>query len=199
MIDIEMVKARYSKMTDDELLQFAEHQGIVITDEAVSCLYNEFTQRRLDTSLFYGLMKQRSDDKDREVARVHQKHYEENMKALWEHIFQLKKEGYSNLDIKQELLEQDLHPNFVAEVANDIPVQIRNLKTDAQSQANKGFILIIIGVILCCIGGRLIIYGAMLTLAGASIFLNALPNKLELHKRISDVIKNSEQISHDDV
>ena len=55
MIDIELVKLKYARMEEEELIYLTEHSSYGLSTEAISALYQEFLKRNLDTSIFSNL------------------------------------------------------------------------------------------------------------------------------------------------
>ncbi len=52
MFDIELVKIRYARMDNEELLHFVHHDSYGLSAKAISALYKEFLKRGLDMSAF---------------------------------------------------------------------------------------------------------------------------------------------------
>jgi uncharacterized membrane protein len=52
MIDIELVKLRYERMEDAELISLTENSWYALNPEAITALYQEFLKRKLDISIF---------------------------------------------------------------------------------------------------------------------------------------------------
>ena len=52
MIDIELVKLRYERMEDAELISLTENSWYALSAQAITALYQEFLKRKLDMSIF---------------------------------------------------------------------------------------------------------------------------------------------------
>ena len=177
MFDLELVKMRYARMENEELLYLAHHNHYGLSTEAISALYKEFLKRDLDISVFPELRASRivkpskeeetiQEDKNAYIAHLQEKCLRDisNGQTLDEVFNNLQKAGLRNgesLYIINSLQDytKDLENNNDIEMMTGAAVCLLGVfliallsSTENQDFSYTGLILIFIGVIRMIIG-----------------------------------------------
>ncbi|MFN9709815.1 MAG: hypothetical protein ACK55K_00190, partial [Bacteroidota bacterium] len=110
MIDIALIKLKYARMEDAELMNLTQTSGYALSTEAISALYQEFLKRNLDMSIFPHLRALNWQIHKNTLAKENQIKFEEYIsnllancikdvsegESLEEVIIKLQKEGFAN-------------------------------------------------------------------------------------------------------
>jgi len=108
MIDTKMVRDNYSRMTDDQLINLAKTEGKDITSEAILILQEEFTNRKLDISVFKSLNDIKIAKRIRDIEKAQESALSEFINSIWNYAFDSKEDGKSNEEIYKGLINKGL-------------------------------------------------------------------------------------------
>ena len=172
MFDLNLVQEKYSKMSDEELTQFAVLESWDLTNEAFMLLDAEFEKRNLPKDAL------EDTQMGKAVAEVTtQLNAEaEAVKAYSEEVMQYalneKAGGKTNYEIYNSLVEGGVDAEFAFNVIKMFEEKSKALADDADTGIKAGWAILILGLILIfgAFNGnapdRLIIYGSIIALTG---------------------------------
>ena len=82
MIDIELVKLKYARMEDAELISLTQTSGYELSTDAISALYYEFLKRKLDISIFPHLRAMKWQIHKNNLAKENKMKFDEKISNL---------------------------------------------------------------------------------------------------------------------
>ncbi len=148
MIDTTMVRDNYSRMTDDQLINFAKTEGQDITPEALSILHEEFINRKLDTSVFISLDDDKTAQRKRNIEKAQESASNEFMNSIWNYAFDEKKEGTSNEEIHKGLIERGLDEQHSTFVIKTLESKAKEVLDEHDTDMLRGGLTCAVGLII---------------------------------------------------
>lgn len=136
MVDVELIKANYSHMADEQLIFFARNESILISHEAFIVLKKEFRQRKLAPEVIAEAEKAREDKNREKIVNNLQKEFDKANNKLWNEVFQMKSEDKSNDEIQEYLLNEGL-----SYVDSQRYIQEMGIVAEATLKSNKRYLI----------------------------------------------------------
>lgn len=124
MIDIDIIKQKYSQMTDEELMFLAKADGNEITHEAFIALKREFRKRGLH---FEDIEESRTAVKKQEILGNLEKESELISDKLWSHVFELSYTGKSDNEIYQFLTDEGFSPELAHQIIESLETVVKKV------------------------------------------------------------------------
>lgn len=151
MVDVELIKANYSQMADEQLIFFARNEGTLISHEAFIVLKKEFRKRNLAPEVIAEAEKAREDKNREKIINNLEKEFNKANNKLWNEVFQMKSEDKSDNEIQEYLLSEGL--SYV-----DSQRYIQELKTVAEMTLKNNKRYIVRAICFLLLGVALLIW-----------------------------------------
>lgn len=151
MVDVELIKANYSQMADEQLIFFARNEGTLISHEAFIVLKKEFRKRNLAPEVIAEAEKAREDKNREKIINNLEKEFNKANNKLWNEVFQMKSEDKSNNEIQEYLLSEGL--SYV-----DSQRYIQEMKTVAEMTLKNNKRYIVRAICFLLLGVALLIW-----------------------------------------
>ena len=145
MIDKSIIKENYSRMTDGQLIHFAETEGQDLTGEALDTLHEEFYNRNLDTSIFGIVEENKITQKKRNIEKAQESGSNEFINSIWTYAFDEKKNGKSDNEIQKGIMENGLDEEHSILI-------IKSLESKAKEILDAHDTNMIVGGLICTVG-----------------------------------------------
>ena len=151
MVDVELIKANYSQMADEQLIFFARNEGTLISHEAFIVLKKEFRKRNLAPEVIAEAEKAREDKNREKIINNLEKEFNKANNKLWNEVFQMKSEDKSDNEIQEYLSSEGL--SYV-----DSQRYIQELKTVAEMTLKNNKRYIVRAICFLLLGVALLIW-----------------------------------------
>jgi preprotein translocase subunit SecF len=151
MVDVELIKANYSQMADEQLIFFARNEGTLISHEAFIVLKKEFRKRNLAPEVIAEAEKAREDKNREKIINNLEKESNKANNKLWNEVFQMKSEDKSDNEIQEYLSSEGL--SYV-----DSQRYIQELKTVAEMTLKNNKRYIVRAICFLLLGVALLIW-----------------------------------------
>jgi hypothetical protein len=151
MVDVELIKANYSQMADEQLIFFARNEGTLISHEAFIVLKKEFRKRNLAPEVIAEAEKAREDKNREKIINNLEKEFNKANNKLWNEVFQMKSEDKSDNEIQEYLLSEGL--SYV-----DSQRYIQEMKTVAEMTLKNNKRYIVRSICFLLLGVTLLIW-----------------------------------------
>lgn len=151
MVDVELIKANYSQMADEQLIFFARNEGTLISHEAFIVLKKEFRKRNLAPEVIAEAEKAREDKNREKIINNLEKEFNKANNKLWNEVFQMKSEDKSDNEIQEYLLSEGL--SYV-----DSQRYIQEMKTVAEMTLKNNKRYIVRAICFLLLGVALLIW-----------------------------------------
>ena len=103
MVDISIIKHNYASLPDEKLIAIAKKEASFLSYEAFEVLQEEFIKRNLDADILIRADNDRAIKRQIRLKREYAKDSLEFKKNTWQLIFDEKKKGKTNEQIKDRL------------------------------------------------------------------------------------------------
>jgi hypothetical protein len=190
MIDIDLIRGKYSRMTDEELIFLANTDGNEITHEAFIVLKREFKKRNLQ---FDNLENQRIAFKKQKIVDNLENESQLISDKLWNHVFELSYVGESNEVIYHFLVEEGLPPESaqkviesLEKVVEKIIAKIERYITVCKISFIGGFLLFFVNY-YSYISFQLYVVGIILSIKAAISWADNEKQKNKFRKILSNI------------
>jgi len=77
MKNVDIIKFKYERMDDDELIRYTEASWYLLNTDAISALYKEFLKRKLDITIFPYLRARNYQNVNSTLSRFHKNKFEQ--------------------------------------------------------------------------------------------------------------------------
>jgi preprotein translocase subunit SecF len=151
MVDVELIKANYSQMADEQLIFFARNEGTLISHEAFIVLKKEFRKRNLAPEVIAEAEKAREDKNREKIINNLEKEFNKANNKLWNEVFQMKSEDKSDNEIQEYLSSEGL--SYV-----DSQRYIQEMKTVAEMTLKNNKRYIVRAICFLLLGVALLIW-----------------------------------------
>jgi hypothetical protein len=148
MIDNGIIKEHYSQMTDEQLLNLVKTEGEELTPEALSVLHEEFINRNLDLSAFAILDDNKNSQRKLNIEKAQEAASGEFINALWNYAFDEKRNGTSNEEIKQGLIEKGLDEQTSSLIINSLESKAKEILDAHDTDMLRGALTCAAGLII---------------------------------------------------
>lgn len=91
MLDTKIIRDHYSRMTDEQLSHLAQSEGQDLTPEALTVLHEEFSERKLDVSIFGTIDQNKTVQQNLNIAKAQESASKEFMNSIWAYAFDKKR------------------------------------------------------------------------------------------------------------
>ena len=148
MIEDSTIRATYSFMSDEELIEFTEKEGESLTSLAFEILKQEFQKRELDldpiTELEHKIILRYSLG----IKKFEEEFSKDLFKKAWDLTFEMKLNGSSNYDVFSRLQELGIANEYAFYMVNSLRSRTQDILKEVESEITAAIVIIILGVIL---------------------------------------------------
>lgn len=146
MLDI--VQQQYEKMGDTELQLFARNEAHSLTIQSFHLLKAEFEKRNLDISIINEVAIDNALDSFQR-QRTHHQQLANELAANWEqYALEEKANGETNYTIYNALLDKGADPKTAFSIVQNMALQAKVLRNDAEDEIIFRTVMIVISVLL---------------------------------------------------
>ena len=146
MIDENIIKQHYARMSDDQLIELAETDGAFLTKIALTFLYHEFKGRSLDTSVFIKAGDEILLVKNKAINTEINEHPSQLINSIWNYIFKEKEMGVSNENILNGLLQRGFEGEQCALIISNIENKAKDILATHNKNVLRGAIISLSGL-----------------------------------------------------
>ena len=148
MIDKEILRSSYSRMTDGQLIALAQNEGEDLTSEALGILHEEFVNRKLDTAVF-GIVEESKSGKVEKLIEAAKDHASnEFIRSIWNQAFDSKKDGVTDQQIHKELMAKGLDDEHASLIVNTLESKAKENLDAHDTEMLTGGLTFAAGVII---------------------------------------------------
>ena len=194
MVDKDLIKENYSRMSDIQLINLAKNEGLQLSDESLELLQIEFNKRNLSLEFFENIKNEKHIQQLQEIESDNIKENEKKENSIWAYAFDQKYLGKKNEEVYKLLISKgldDTNSKLIIEKLEEVSTKLKN---NYDSEMITGGLVFCIGVFVTLAtlnnaingGSYIIAWGAVLF--GAIRFYNGAKNK----SRFSRVLQNIE-------
>ena len=145
IMDIKIIKECYSGMYDDEILQFAEKNGLNLSSDAFLILREELKRRKIGQELLNNLeheiILQSGILRKSFIEKFNTKLFDEAVN----YALTQKEKGSSNYEIYSGLIEMGITEEYSNYIVNKIDDWTLSLKADSSLEIQTGIVMLLIG------------------------------------------------------
>lgn len=173
MIDISLIKDRYSKMTDEQLVFLAKSDALSITHEAFIAFKREFKSRNLQPEIIHKIEEQRIALKKQKIIHSLERESQSFNHKIWSRLFELIQDEEPDEVIIQTLVDEGVRLESAVYIIENLEMVVRNVLEKTKKHINKcilsfgGGCLVLVFNYYFSITDSLYFYGFLLALAGA--------------------------------
>jgi hypothetical protein len=194
MIDKDLIKENYSRMSDIQLINLAKNEGLQLSDVSLELLQIEFNKRNLSLEFFENIKNIKHIQQLQEIESDNIKENKKKENSIWAYAFDQKYLGKNNEELHKLLLSKgldDTNSKLIIEKLEEVSIKLKN---NFDSEMLTGGLVFCIGVFVTLAtlnkgingGSYIIAWGAILF--GALRFYNGAKNK----SRFSRILQNIE-------
>ena len=203
MIELNIVKEQYTRMTDQELQIFAVNESSKLTLESFHLLKNEFEKRNLDLSII------ESAEIDKSLTDLNKQTTFENATAyefaesIWQFALDQKELGKTNFEIYNLLLNKGVDEKYAFMLTQSLDKKSKELKENFSNEMIAGWIILCAGLLTIylsfngTLSGLVGWYGFLVT-AGGGFRIYKSSSKKEKYEKISKNIEIENSNSNPD-
>ena len=166
MININLVKERYSRMLDSEIIALAE-DSTQLTNEAFYLLKQEFRKRNLDKAILLAGMDERIEEKKEKVRNNIAIEREKFENAIWTYALNEKYKDLDDDEIQLGLMERGLTYEDAKEVTEFLEELSKLLISESNDNMTYGAVCFLGGIVLTGISLMILTNGPYLIFLGA--------------------------------
>lgn len=194
MIELNIVKEQYARMTDRELQLFAVNEADKLTLQSFHLLKAEFEKRNLDLSVI------ESAEIDKSLANLdrqtvfEKKATLEFTNSIWTFALDQKEAGKTNFEIYHLLLNKGVDQQYAFMLTQSLDTKSKELKENYTNEMIAGWIILCVGLLAVylafngTLSGMFGLYGFLITAGGGfKIYKSAL--KKEKYQKITQNIE----------
>lgn len=148
MIDIEIIKENYSKMSDVQLFAIAKADGHDLTEEAFELLKGEFKKRSLDYSYIESAEQTKASIYAKKIQMVRDSVGNDFEKALWKFILDEKEKGTANADVLKGIEERGLDEEKAMLMLNGLKLKLVEIINHNDNKMVIGGIAFVAGIFI---------------------------------------------------
>jgi hypothetical protein len=145
MIELKIVKEQYQRMSDDELIRFAENESKSLTIESFHLLKAEFEIRNLDLHIIESAQVDKELEEATKLSAFEKETAIKFEEAIWKFVFDEKEKGKANGEIFNSLLRKNISEESAY-------MLIESIESSAKEQVEHFDIQIIVGWVLIACG-----------------------------------------------
>jgi hypothetical protein len=194
MIDKDLIKENYSRMSDIQLINLAKNDGLQLPDETLELLEFELNKRNLSSEILDNIKNEKRLQRLREIESDNIKENEKKENSIWAFALDQKYLGKTNKELYDLLKSKGLDDNYSKLIIEKLEDVTTKLKNNSDSEMITGGLVFIIGVFVTFAtlnnatngGSYVIAWGAILF--GAIRCYNGAKNK----SRFSKILQNIE-------
>ncbi len=112
MVTLNIIKEQYRKMTNEELIHFAENEGLSLTLDSFHALKEEFENRNIDISIIKALQEQKENAESQKEEILQNNQLKEFELSILKYALNQKVKGVSNREIFQGILKKGASPEY---------------------------------------------------------------------------------------
>jgi len=165
MITLNVIKEQYQKMTNEQLIQFAENEGLSLTTESFHALKEEFENRDIDISIIKALQEKKEDVENQKQSKLYNNQIEEFELMILNYAIDQKFKGASKRDIFQGLLKKGATPEFAYLVVVNLKDSLEHNINESSTQIILSWLFTLAGFLLVLLNYKsdrvLIIFGGI--------------------------------------
>lgn len=148
MIDLQIVKEQYSRMSDEQLIDLVKTGKDEITEKALIILKMEFSSRRLNMSLFDQNIADSSpvlQEAAQQTGMIASNVLDE---SLWQYAFDLKKEGKTDKEVLDAIKEKGATEENAADVLNSLVPVLKSIISAHSKNMQTGLLICGAGLVI---------------------------------------------------
>ncbi len=145
MIELKIVKEQYQRMSDDELIRFAENESKNLTIESFHLLKTEFEIRNLDIQVIESAQVDKELEEATKLSAFEMQTAIKFEESIWKFAFDEKEKGKANDEIFNSLLRKNISEEYAY-------MLIESIESRAKEQVEHFDIQIIVGWVLIACG-----------------------------------------------
>jgi len=146
MSDQEIIRERYAEMTDGELENFAQEDGMGLTKEALLLLQAEFNKREMDTTVFDEIRNGTIFKKTESIKKIENTLNNETNTSNLTVALNEKRDGKTDVDIYASLIENGMEEANAEAIIFSLPKHAVRLQARANSSILTAVFIIIAGI-----------------------------------------------------
>lgn len=154
MVDVELIKANYSRMADSQLIELTKTEGTIISYEAFVVLKKEFIKRNLDRQVLREVETRRIEKAKDDILTNMEKEETAINNKLWEFIIQQKFEGKADKEIIQALIDKGLSIEDSTNIINNLETLIAEASKRTSNKLFTGIMSIFIASFIAYLSYR---------------------------------------------
>ena len=167
MIELNIVREQYARMTDEELQVFAINEADKLTIESFHLLKQEFEKRNLDLNILNSaeIDKALSDlGKQTTFEKITAHEYAE---SVWQFALNEKEAGKTNFEIYNSLLNKGVDKQYAFMLVQSLDTKSKELKENFDTEIIAGWLILFGGLLAIflaingTISGLFIFYGLL--------------------------------------
>lgn len=194
MIELNIIKEQYIRMTDEELQLFAINEADKLTIESFHVLKDEFAKRNLDLNII------ESAKTDRLLADLGKQSTFEKATAyefansLWQFALDQKELGKPNDEIYNLLLSKGVDEKYAFMLIQSLDTKSKELEENYNNEMIVGWIILFFGLLTIYfafnekVSGQFGLYG-FLAIAGGGYRIYTSSQKKEKYQKVSKKIE----------
>ncbi len=194
MIELNIVKEQYARMSDEELQLFAINESGKLTMESFHLLKDEFEKRDLDLGII------ESAEIDKSLAELgKQSTFEratsyEFATSIWQFALNEKESGKTNFEIYHSLLNKGIDEKYAFMLTQSLDTKSKELKENYSNEIIAGWIILCAGLLAIflsfngTLSGLFGLYGFIVA-AGGGLRIYKSTQKKEKYQKISENIE----------
>lgn len=172
MIDLNILKAQYERMSDDQLINFTQNEYDKLTVDAIHLLKEEFIRRKLDVTVIESVQIEKEFSDLTKQNFIEQEISQKYLQTIWKFALEEKIKNVPDVTLYYKLLGKGLTEMVVLGIINNLSEVSKEIADDFNTKIYSGWMFFVVGFVLCMIGlnresGILfIVYGIVVSIVG---------------------------------
>ena len=194
MVDIEIVRENYRRMTDEQLVRFAKLEAQNLSLEAFHALKDELIARNIGISVIEEL-----DDADVSEKRVENAVTDAYVNSLFEFAIEEKSRGTASSAIYQALLKKNLDAQQALMIIEMIEETSKQEVKNIETEISIAWISLIVGAALCLFTINQIDFKFLIGVTLISASSIKLANNYSNKKKLTQAVENCKEDTEWDI
>jgi hypothetical protein len=178
MKNVDLIKFKYERMEDDELIRYTETSWYLLNTNAISALYKEFIKRKLDITIFPYLRARNYQNVNSTLSRFHKNKLEQYLIYLKNCCLKDLSEGKSLDDTMKKLRRKRLQKKDFLKVIQALEESIKEIKSSYNKKVLTGVGFVLLGILMFAIWfltsemNHIILLGGIFMMIGVYKFIS---------------------------
>jgi hypothetical protein len=189
-IDVAIIKETYAAMSDAEILDFAEKEGLALTSDAIVLLRDELKKRSIGVDIMRSIEREIIFQYGLQARKFEEDINRDLFKRAWELAFKMKTNAASNYEIHNKLQEIGINSEYAFSIVGNLKEKSESIIKDSNTDVQAACAVILVGVILVYVSFKIERFeaGAFLVLLGGIVRVFISISKKDKFRRIIDII-----------